>query len=298
LDTSKPFDPFVDRAPSFPIRRITELLRRARHLIKDRPLDQLRSAVDTIAWIEQEFFYRDKEQWIQRQLEIGGHILGYLHPDERNEATLRDLAEYRPHTIGASEFDFASEENTGQLEALENGMELFDLDDMDLPGAAPYEYVAVLGIVLIGQAIRYYLDDSIDWPGALQDDQHIIRLESLSNSVVDIVEVVCRAEELKNQHMAARRYSRLLRDSEKNLPSMAEQITKQKISIAATRAAQARHEKAHGADKIRALAHWDAQGDRFSGKTIFARLHCREYNVTEATLIRWITAHEKMKTAR
>jgi hypothetical protein len=285
LDTSKPFDPFVDRAPSFPIRRITELLRRARHLIKDRPLDQLRSAVDTIAWIEQEFFYRDKEQWIQRQLEIGGHILGYLHPDERNEATLRDLAEYRPHTIGASEFDFASEENTGQLEALENGMELFDLDDMDLPGAAPYEYVAVLGIVLIGQAIRYYLDDSIDWPGALQDDQHIIRLESLSNSVVDIVEVVCRAEELKNQHMAARRYSRLLRDSEK-------------ISIAATRAAQARHEKAHGADKIRALAHWDAQGDRFSGKTIFARLHCREYNVTEATLIRWITAHEKMKTAR
>lgn len=296
MNTEEPFDAFVDKLPYLPVKRIKELHRRAKALVKDRTVDQQKSTVETIRWLEREYFYREKEQWIQRQLEVGGSVLRYLHPDDRNEYGLRELEKHRPHEVSSSEFDFSSEENTGALEALENSLELFSLDEMDLPNAVAYEYVAILAIDLIGQVVRSRADRSIDWPESLREDREMIQLQALANDVVDITEAVCRAEDLRSQHQAQRRLKRLLRDSEaKLLPALAEELTKKKISLGATKAAQAKYEKEHGADKAAALIHWDAEGHRYSDKTNFARRHYRKYNITDNTLIKWITAHERLK---
>lgn len=47
--------------------------------------------------------------------------------------------------------------------------------------------------------------------------------------------------------------------------------------------------------KVKALAEWDAVGDTFSGKTKFARIRCKHYQVTERTLCGWIAEHIKAK---
>lgn len=296
LDEETNFDPFVDQMPYLPIKRVKEFHRRARSLVRDRTADQQRSTVETIRWLEHEYFFTEKEQWIQRQLDTGGAILRYLHPDDQNEYGLRELEAHRPFEISSSEFDFSSEENTGVLEALENSLELFNLDEMDLPNAAAYEYVAILAIDLIGQAVRSYRDTSIDWPEDLRGDREMIRLQALANDAVDIAEAVSRAEDLRNQHQANRRLKRLLRDNElKLLPAMAEEMTKQRVSLSAAMAARARHEREHGLNITAALACWDEEGHNFSSKSAFARIKCRNYSVTERTLFKWITEHEKKK---
>lgn len=298
MDTEIPFDAFTDKVPPLPIKRLKELQRRAQSLVKGRKIEQQRAAVSTIRSLEQEYFYKEKEQWIQRQLDIGGSILRYLHPEDRTEYGLRDMEKYRPHQISSSEFDFPNETNTSALEALENSLELFVLDEQELPDALAFEYVAILALSLISQAVQSFRDNSTKWSESLHDGRALIHLEALANSVVDITEVVCRAEELKNHHYGDRRLKRLLAEKEeKLLPAMAEKMTKQSMSLSAAKAARARHEKEHGSNRTEALACWDLDGRNFSSKSAFARIKCRDYSVTERTLLKWITDHENKKAA-
>ncbi len=292
MDTDKEFDAFTDKVPYVRIDRLRVLQARAKHMIRLRPESQIREALSTIDWLTSEYFYAEKESWIIRQLETGGSILRFLRYEDRTEYGLRELIDHNSD-ISSDEFDFPTEENTRPLEALEEAMKGFDLDDQSFPDAKAYEYIAILALALIGKAIRSYQND--DWPRFLQDDLPMMRLSTLANDAVDIMEVVCRAEQLQDELEARKVIETFFHNNEKRLTERAEELAKKKVSLAASLAANARH-KETSQSKPAALKCWDTTGSNFSSRTAFARNKHKEYGVTERTLYGWITEHERLKT--
>ncbi|WP_183143010.1 hypothetical protein, partial [Pseudomonas amygdali] len=180
------------------------------------------------------------------------------------------------------------------LEALEDSLKGVDLDDENFPDAKPYEYFAVLALVLIGEAILSYQDD--EWyPPVLKADLPMVCLRSIANNAVDIMEVICRAEQRQEEHEMRKRIEFFLRDNEKRIPEQVEDLVRKKVSLAASLAANARH-KETSESRSAALLCWDNIGSNFSSRTAFARNKHREYGVTERTLYGWITAHVRSKT--
>ncbi|HFL7939730.1 TPA: hypothetical protein ACG5DM_002772 [Pseudomonas putida] len=292
MDTEKEFDAFKDNVPNVPIDRLRVMQARARNLIRGRSESQVREACSTIEWLTSEYFYAEKEAWIVRQVQTGGSILRFLRYEDRTEYGLRELIDHN-YDIDSNEFDYPTEENTRPLEALEEAMKGFDLDDKSFPGAQAYEYIAILTLTLIGQAIRSFQYN--EWPSFLKDDIPMIRLNTLANDAVDIMEAVCRAEELKDQHEVSKRAMFLLQLNEKELPERVEALAKKRLSLSASLAASARH-KETGESKLKALSCWDATGENFSSRAAFARTKHKEYGVTERTLYGWIATHERSRT--
>ena len=292
MDTDKEFDAITDKVPHVRIDRLSVLQARAKHMLRPRTESQIREASSTIEWLTSEYFYTAKESWIVRQIETGGSILRYLRYEDRTENGLRELVDHHSNEISSDEFDFPTEEDTRPLEALEEAMKGFDLDDQSFPGAKAYEYIAVLALVLIGQAIRSYQND--DWPRFLRDDLPMLRLGTLANDAVDIMEVVCRAEQLQDEFEARKVIETFFHDNEKRLTERAEELAKKKVSLAASLAANARH-KETSQSKSAALECWEATGSNFSSRTAFARNKHKDYGVTERALYGWITVHERLK---
>lgn len=67
--------------------------------------------------------------------------------------------------------------------------------------------------------------------------------------------------------------------------------TQRKSREASSRAAK-RHEETNQR-KTEAIEHWERSGKTYSGMAAFARLHCKEFGVTERTLYGWIREHRK-----
>jgi hypothetical protein len=293
VDTDKEFDAFSDEVPFVSIDRLRVLQTRAKRIIRRRSESQIREAAATIEWLTSEYFYTEKESWILRQLETGGSILRFLHYEDRTEYGLRELIDHHVGCdISEDELDFPTEENTLPLYALEEALKGFNLDDQYLPDAKPYEYIAILALVLIGQAIRSYQSD--DWPRFLKDDLPMMRLSTLANDAVDIMEVVCRAEQLEEEFEARKVIATAFQDNEKRLSERAEELAKKKVSLAASLAANARH-KETTRSKSAAIECWESTGSNYSSRTAFARNKHRDYGVTERALYGWITAHERLK---
>lgn len=292
MDTDKEFDAFTDNVPYVPIDRLRVLQARARNLIRHRSESQIREACSTIEWLTSEYFYAEKESWILHQVQTGGSVLRFLRYEDRTEYGLRELINHN-YDIDSNEFDFPTEENTRPLEALEEAMKGFDLDDKSFPGAQAYEYIAILALVLIGQAVRSYQDK--DWPSFLQDDLPMMHLSTLANDAVDIMEAVCRAEQLYEGLETRKAIATFFHENEKRLTERAEELAKKKVSLAASLAANARH-KETSRNKSAALECWETTGSNFSSRTAFARNKHKDYGVTERALYGWVTAYERLKT--
>lgn len=288
------FDPFADDVPySAPIGRLRELQRRARSLLKGRPISQLQDASNTIDWLIDEFFYKEKEQWISNQLERGGSILGFLKYEYRTEAGLRELIDHSYDTDIRIEMDFPRAENTSDLEALSICLYELDLDDESFPKAKSHEYAAVLALKQIARAINTFSDD--DWPHALKGDAPIIRLRGLADDAVDIMETVCHAESLERALHLEEASKKLLHEQLNNvLPEKAEALVKKRMSLAARKAAHASH-KGHREGRSAAQADWDENGATYSSMAAFARHRHKEYGVTDRTLYGWIRDHRKAR---
>ena len=123
----------------------------------------------------------------------------------------------------------------------------------------------------------------------------MVRLLSIANNAVDIMEVICRAEQRQDEHGMRKRIEFFLRDNEKRIPEQVEDLVRKKVSLAASLAANARH-KETSESRSAALRCWDNTGSNFSSRTAFARNKHREYGVTERTLYGWVTAHVRSKT--
>ncbi|WP_085695352.1 MULTISPECIES: hypothetical protein [unclassified Pseudomonas] len=293
MDTDKEFDAFRDTVPLDPIYRLRGMQARAKLVLEKRSELEIRGAASTIEWLTSEYFYEEKESWIAHQIKNNGPILRYLPDEKRTEDGLWELVDRNPEII-SDEFDFPNEDNTSPLEALEESLKGVDLDDEHFPDAKPYEYIAVLALVLIGQAMLSFQDDEW-WPPVLKEDLPMVRLSSIANNAVDIMEVVCRAEQYQDQHEMLKRIEFFLQGNEKSIPEQVDELVRKKVSLAASLAANARH-KETSQSKTAALLCWDTTGSNFSSRAAFARNMHKDYGVTDRTLYGWITAHERLKT--
>lgn len=285
------FDPFTDNVPHTNMDRLRSFSGRAKYLVRNRSAKQLRDASRTIEMLMQDYFYSEKERWIRDKVDNGGHIWGYLHHEDRDERGLRELIDESHGSYGPSghELDYARAENTRPLDALESILYGADLDDEDFPNAKPYEYLAVLALEQIGDAVRSYMYD--DYPPSLREDAPMIRMGGIANNMVDIVEIVCAAESM----LAIERAELALRARiDKILPKQAEDIAKKKVSLAAKKAASARHAPTNQ-QKATALDEWDANGANVSSMAAFARTRHKGFGVTERTLYDWIRDRRKEK---
>ncbi|SDA76984.1 hypothetical protein SAMN03159443_02929 [Pseudomonas sp. NFACC15-1] len=293
MDTDKEFDAFTDEVPFDPIYRLPGMQARARLVLANRSEHEIRVAASTIEWLTNEYFEKEKESWITHQVKTNGSILRHLPEEDRTEYGLGTLVDQNPDII-SDEFDFPNEENTTRLEALEDSLKGVDLDDENFPDAKPYEYFAVLALVLIGEAILSYQEDEW-WPPVLKADLPMVCLRSIANDAVDIMEVICRAEQRQDEYEMRKRIEAFLHDNEKRIPEQVEDLVRKKVSLAASLAANARH-KETSESRSAALLCWDNTGSNFSSRTAFARNKHREYGVTERTLYGWVTAHVRSKT--
>ncbi len=293
MSAEKEFDAITDEVPYLEIYRLRGLQARAKLMLDRRSEGEIRVASSTIECLVNEYFYTQQEAWIHRQVENGGTVLRHLSYEDRTEHGLRELVEERRSEIDPNELDFPSEENTEPLEALEGALEEFDLDEQDFPDAKFYEYVAVLALTLITRAVQVYQGE--DWPTVLWVGQPMSRMTVLANETVDIMEIVCRAEQLQDSLDVRKRIKSVLRDSEKRIPERVEELVKQKVSLSASLAANARH-KETSQSKFKALICWKSTGSNFSSRAAFARNKYKEFGVTERTLYAWVTAHERLKT--
>ena len=293
MDTDKEFDAITDEVPYLEIYRLRGLRERAKLMLNRRSEGEIRVASSTIEWLANEYFYTQQEAWIRRQIENGGAVLRHLRYEDRTEHGLRELVEEHRSEIDRDELDFPSEENTEPLEALEDALKEFDLDDQDFPSAKVYEYVAVLALTLITQAVQTYQGE--DWPTVLWDKQPMSRMTVLANEAIDIMEIVCRAEQLQDKYETSRRVKFLIQDNENRIPERVDELVRKRVSLAASLAANARH-KETSQSKAVALECWEATGSNFSSRTAFARTKHKEYGVTERSLYGWITTHERLKT--
>lgn len=293
METDKEFDAFKDEVPFEPIWRLRGMQARAKLVLENRSEHEMRVAASTIEWLTEEYFYKEKESWITHQVKTNGSILRHIPLEDRTEYGLRELVDHNPDAI-SDEFDFPNEENTSRLEALEESLKGVDLDDEKFPDAKPYEYFAVLALVLIGEAILSFQDDEW-WPPVLKEDLPMVCLSSIANNAIDIMEVVCRAEQRQDEYEMRKRIEFFLHDKERRIPEQIDELVRKRVSLAASLAATARH-KETSESRSSALLCWDTTGSNFSSRTAFARNKHREYGVTERTLYGWITAHERSKT--
>lgn len=292
MDTDKEFDAFTDEAPFDPIYRLPGMQARAKLVLESRSEHEIRVAAATIEWLTYEYFGKEKESWITHQVKTNGSILRHLPDENRTEYGLGTLVDQNPDII-SDEFDFPNEENTSRLEALEESLKGLDLDDENFPDAKPYEYIAVLALALIGEAINSFKDDEW-WPPARREDLPMVRLDSIANNAVDIMEVVCRAEQRQDEYEMRKRIEIFLRDNGQKIPDQIDELVRKRVSLAASIAANARH-KETSESRSAALICWDTTGSNFSSRTAFARNKHKEYGVTERTLYGWITAHARSK---
>jgi len=288
------FDTFTDDVPDVPIDRLQELQRRAKELLQNRTHGQLEVASETIDWLVKEYFDKEKEKWILDQLEQGGPVLRFLKYEYRTWAGLSDLIDYSYEVEVTREFEFPRAENTSELDALENSLNSFDLDDAGFPNAQVYEYVAALALEQIARALNAFFDD--DWPSYLKSDKSMIKLRGLADDSISIMETVCRAEALEVMHQFMKRAELLFRDNmDKAIPAEAEALARKKISLTARMAASARHKDTND-QKTAAITEWEASGSQYSGMAPFARHRHKAYGVTDRTLYGWIRDHRKAKT--
>ncbi|SFU11510.1 hypothetical protein [Pseudomonas marincola] len=294
--TNPLFDSFVSHGLHYPIRRLSELQSRAKHLLHGRTDKEIENARSTIYWLLEDYFNDEKEYWIRSQLECGGHILGYLHEEERTESALRELITNNTNPDIEGVLDFPQEENTKEVDALEHILMNTDIDDADFPNANAYEYLAVLALDLINRAVEAVSDR--DFPDALKDDMPMVLLAGIGNDAVDITEVVCIAESHKARQYAEIKHlaelaAGLVRH-EIQLGTEADVLAKKKVSMGARKAAGARHSEAN-TQKLNAQTEWDSVKGTYSSIAAFARYRHKAYAVTERTLYGWIIAHRKTK---
>jgi len=285
------FDPFTDRVPhSFPLARLRQLQDRARWYVRKRTVEELKEASSDVYLLISEQFEAWKERWIVEHFERGGHLLGYLPYESRTEAGLRKLIhDHGSHPDIAGVLDFPSEANTSDLDALEMAIQDVDLDDEGFPNGTTEEYIAVLALDQIARVVNDYMDDYSDIPSSIRAEIRELRKQSAASAVVEIMETVCRAETLwalKDQE------AMLVHRIESALPGKADELAKKKVSLAARRAASARH-KDTNQQRLAALAEWDASGPKYSGMAAFARHRHKAFGVTESTLYRWVRDHRK-----
>jgi hypothetical protein len=284
------FDPFTETAPeNTSAKRLPEMQRRAKKLLLTRSLDQLRHGLKTVEWLTGDYFSNQEEFWILTQAECGFPFLSNVPIKDRNEDMLRDAL----MNTSYDDLDFDNDVCDPQVKALIYALENFNLDDENFPHAKKYEYLAILALELIGYAID--IDNGIENDGSQPCEPIRLVWLNFTDLVIDIMEVVTLAESIKNNHDAFKNTTLAFNESFAAIVTgEAEALAKQKLSLAASRAANIRHEGTRP-KKEAVQKEWDETKSEYDSKSDFARIIGERDGIKFRTLYDWLTKHEQSK---
>lgn len=273
----KKIDPMTGSVPRWPF-PLAEIARRARVLVKGRTTEQLVSAAMSVDWFIEQYFDSEKEIFIHRLATRGGWELQYLPEDSRDEIGIRYLLDNWPADVDDERPFIPSSDNTTELDALKSCIDEYFLeDDEEFPNGQQHEYFATLALWLV--------IDAVTWMrriGKTDSENKLLELlvgseatsflrEPLSvetghalagGCAIQAMEAVCWAEHLKATQGYQREIDSLrlgLIKANKTAATateafnsikaathdLAEQKAKEKISLAASKAAIARHTENH-----------------------------------------------------
>lgn len=279
------YEVLIEAPPYMPIGRVSEFRKRALYLLKGKDAGEVRDLSIDIEVMIEEFFASELEAWVQRKIEVGGSVWGYLPDDCQDEQHLRQLARDRPSFVSRQEFDFPHEENTSVVEAIE--WSLVDQDQRS--GAAkPHEYLAVLALRDLETMVRGYCSSEFQAPNG---DDKAIKIRIAANAMMEIVEAVCRAESLMNEAEHGVPYHLKLAES---IKAKHLEEDRARRSSMAKRAAEVSHAE-HTASRQEALLRWQKEQHLYSSAAAFGRAVFKDYGVQARQIEKWITAYRKAK---
>jgi hypothetical protein len=180
-----------------------------------------------------------------------------LKEEDRNEEGIRNLLDYWPSWADDPAPDFPTSENTSEVDALRECISSYVLsDDDDFPNGTDSEYFAVLAVRKIADAIRWLRPAENDQfrgvPRDLQQDARAAgfiseRLQDFSLAgacAIEAMDAVCEAEQLRTIDLIAHGVDQLraeLLRKNAEIDAMAEVKAKERVSVAASKAAIMRH---------------------------------------------------------
>nr|WP_298168320.1 hypothetical protein [uncultured Pseudomonas sp.] len=249
------FDPLLDPVPAVPFgKMLPKIANTARSLLISRDSEQVIDAAAAIMWMQDEYLEKAAIDSIRKIGQSHGLELENFTPDaaDINDVIgwLLDGADKPSRSDESREISRLAEliptpENTDPLEALQQGIELFELDDELFPDAHEWEYFAVLSLMLLSEAI-----DQINKPA-----QSAMSLGLMTPPAVEFagkagelailaMESVCYAAEARNM-------ARVENTAAAVVTAAVERAVKNKISLNAAKAAHTRHSKPDGAKALK-----------------------------------------------
>lgn len=217
------FDPMIDPVPETPFGQSLSIIAcKARHLLRHRHSEQVIDASSAITWMQNEYFEkaaldRIKEISNQYALSIDGDTLYEADPVD----VIGWLMDGADKPIGSSDYmeiarlakTIPTPENTSSLDALQRGLEFFELDDDMFPDAQEWEYFAVLALHLLSECVAC-CSDSVPHRSLLQHTTDMSKvLGKAGELAIFAMQAVCHAEtEKMNQKVVAANTERRVKE--------------------------------------------------------------------------------------
>lgn len=309
----KVFDPLKGAAPTYPFSLLRPIVSRARRLLAGRTREQIFSASRSIDWFIEEYFQSEKEAFVERLVEHGGWELRYLNYEDRHEGGIRYLLDNWPHEADDRP-DFPTSENTLEVDALRECIGSYVLaDDEEFPNGRESEYFAVLALRQVADAISWLRpapgERFRDVPPDLQADagaagftserpQH---LALAADRALEAMDTLCEGEHLHATERMTEEATRLRAELlmvNAEIESIAHAKVKERVSVAASKAAIMRHAE-NRAMKAQVFAWCDENMTQFQSMDRAAEsIAGKLVPVAFRTARDWIGAWRKERSAR
>ena len=178
--------PLTGRVLAYPIEALQGIATKARRILIFRTEEQIKGASDTIVYLIKEYFDSAEAYYIEGLLENGGFPLQFLDEEYRNENGIKDLLDNWPTECDDPRPFSPNDENTSDLEALQNCIDGYALeDDVEFPDGKDFEYFAILALWKIEEIQE------------LQESKNLDHCRKITNAAIEAMESICFAEILK-----------------------------------------------------------------------------------------------------
>lgn len=307
------FDPLTGQVSYWPFSHSSDIVWRARNLLRKRSSEQIKHLASFSAQIVDEYFSQAKKEEIEKLKNNGRWEYFDIDEDENtweiNEEKL-------------SERDFPTAENTTEIDALTECIDGWsDVFGDGSENPEPFEYFATMALWKVADAIDR-VTYSYDFKTKTYTKKDRKKLEpheytKAAASTIEAMEAICHAESLRDIERCENRFSEQIQAAEKHTSakvlkaneaneakwkSLQEQEAKQKTDHAKKMAelSKANRNKSMAAT----LAHWeqDAALQKLSiartGIKLSSWLATQDLHFFEPrTVSLWISAHKKFKSA-
>ena len=303
------FDPFNGKVPYWPYAHLTDIVWRARNLLRNRKSDDVAHIANLTSEMVDDYFKQAKDDEIARlQRE---EQWDYLDIDEDGviHGINRDIAD---------ELEFPTPENTKDLDALAECVGSWvDVMGDGTPDPDDYEYFAAVALWKAAEAI-YRTSYSYDFEAKkhIPKDRKNLSYHDFIGAgemVSEAMEAVCRAEQLRTDVWKEKRFAERLDAATKQVSAKVQKANDAKWK--ALQEAEAKQKSEHGKkmaalslkgrneSKAAVLAEWDRDvalkklSNAKASVKLSAWLGKQDLEFFEPrTVAEWISAHKKKST--